>query len=331
MQIPGPHRVHRHEHERVAEVAPPHGDVPQVPVEDEHDHVQTVLGESVPLQVAPRVVVHALQRDALREEHERVPRADGAQDVGGPHHGVRDDGEVGDGLRREKRWRERKQRRHPERRPEQNERPVAEVLHPVRGVQDVLVAQVVQHEEHREREDREAPEPEREPAAEKEKRKRASEGSVFRPDGGEAAMRDTVTPARSARDATRSRRARASARRVWTGRDSRERACHRATRPRYRVPGHAELPVRRAHPRGGHRPVSCGVLVDVVHRERHPQHHGDQVRGEDGGRPLLRGALHHLGVGGDVVVHRVHRERHARARVCPADRPLSSRRYGKVI
>jgi hypothetical protein len=32
-------------------------------------------------------------------------------------------------------------------------------------VQDVLVAQVVQHEEHREREDREAPEPEREPAA----------------------------------------------------------------------------------------------------------------------------------------------------------------------
>ena len=56
-----------------------------------------------------------------------------------------------------------------------------------------------------------------------------------------------------------------------------------------------------------------------------------EVRDEDGGRPLLRGALHHLGVGGDVVVHRVHRERHARARVCPADRPLPSRSFDDLI
>lgn len=123
--------------------------------------------------------------------------------------------------------------------------------------------------------------------------------------------------------ATRSRRARTSARRVWTERDTRACACHRGTRPECRVPRHAELPARRAHPRG-HRPVSCGVPMDVVHRERDPQHDADKVRGEDGGRPLPRGALYHLGVGGDVVVHRVHRARDARARVCPAHCALSS-------
>jgi hypothetical protein len=99
---------------------------------------------------------------------------------------VRDDGEVGDVLRRERFWGERKRRKHPEHRPEQNERPVAEVLHPVRVVFDVLVAQVVQHEEHREREHREAPEPEREPAAEngteKKSRQKKKREAFFRPD-----------------------------------------------------------------------------------------------------------------------------------------------------